>query len=54
MGMLTRNKDPAGQPANAPAPAPQPKPGRFANLRAKLARPNEHADVSQLDDVVYR
>ena len=28
------------------APASQTKPGRFANLRAKLAKPSEHAEVN--------
>ena len=43
MGALARHREPAGQ--QAAMPAAQPKPGRFANLRAKLARPSEHAEV---------
>ncbi len=45
MGVLTRHKEPAGQPGVTPAPAAQSKPGRFANLRAKLSKPSEHAEV---------
>ena len=43
LGALTRNKEPAAQ--QAAGPTSQPKPGRFANLRAKLAKPSEHAEV---------
>ena len=44
MGAVTQNKEPAAQPAAGPTS--QPKPGRFANLRAKLARPSEHVEAS--------
>ena len=40
MGGLTQSKEPA---AGATPPS---KPGRFANLRAKLARPGGHAEVN--------
>ncbi len=48
MGVLTRHKEPAGQPGVTPAPAAQSKPGRFANLRAKLSKPSEHAEVQHV------
>ncbi|KAL0036203.1 hypothetical protein WJX79_007899 [Trebouxia sp. C0005] len=47
MGVLTRHKEPAGQSGVTPGPAAQSKPGRFANLRAKLSKPNEHAEGPQ-------
>lgn len=48
MGVLTRHKEPAGQSGVTPGPAAQSKPGRFANLRAKLSKPNEHAEVQHV------
>ena len=48
MGVLTRHKEPAGQPGVTPAPAAQSKPARFANLRAKLSKPSEHAEVQHV------
>ena len=48
MGVLTRQKEAVSQPGVAPAPAPHSKPGRFANLRAKLSKPSEHAEVQHV------
>ncbi len=48
MGVLTRHKEPAGQPGVTHAPAAHSKPGRFANLRAKLSKPSEHAEVKHV------
>ncbi len=48
MGVLTRHKEPAGQPGVTPAPAAQSKTGRFANLRAKLSKPSEQAEVQHV------
>ncbi|DBA95921.1 TPA: hypothetical protein ACH3X1_001448 [Trebouxia sp. C0004] len=47
MDVLKRHTEPAGKPGVTPAPAAQSKPGRFANLRAKLSKPSEHAEGPQ-------
>ena len=52
MSMLNRSKEPVPQPVGASAPASQPKPGRFANLRAKLSKPSEYAEVGSDNSVL--
>lgn len=49
MGVLTRSKEPAAPPAVSSAHVAPPKPGRFANLRARLGKPSESAEVCPLN-----
>lgn len=53
MGVLTRSKEPAAASAMSSAQVAPQKPGRFANLRARLGKPSESAEVCPLNNTRF-